>query len=70
MAFSSLKIKVRYDEAFKGKFGADSINAARRVMAFAQNYWKMSASLGTQIIFAIDANVEQISGRYVAGTDL
>jgi hypothetical protein len=39
-------------------------------MAFAQNYWKLSASLGTQIIFAIDANIDQISGRYAALTDL
>ena len=39
-------------------------------MAFAQNYWKLSASLGTQIIFAVDANVEQISGKYAALTDL
>ena len=70
MLFSSLRIKVRYDDAFKGKFGADSVNAARRIMAFAQNYWKLSASLGTQIIFAVDANVEQISGKYAALTDL
>ena len=39
-------------------------------MGFAQNYWKMSASLGTQIIFALDANVDPISGRYQALTDL
>ena len=65
-----LKIKIRYDEAFKGKFGADSANAARRVMAYAQNYWKMSASLGTQIIFAIDANIQAITGKYEAKTDL
>ena len=70
MLFSSLRIKVRYDDAFKGKFGADSINRARTIMAFAQGYWKLSASLGTQIIFAVDANVEQIGGKYAALTDL
>ena len=65
-----LKIKIRYDEAFKGKFGADSANAVRRIMAYAQNYWKMTASLGTQIIFAIDDNIQAITGKYVAKTDL
>ncbi len=39
-------------------------------MAFAQSYWKLSDSLGTQIVFAVDANVEQISGKYAALTDL
>jgi len=68
--FFRLKIKVRIDDAFNAKFGADSANAARRVMAFAQNYWKMSESLGTQIIFAIDADIGQISGKYAAETDL
>jgi hypothetical protein len=68
--FFRLKIKVRTDDAFRRKFGADSINVARRIMAFAQGYWKMSASLGTQIIFEVDANIDPISGTYVALTDL
>ena len=63
-------MKVKYDDGFRAKFGADAVNAARRVLAFSQNYWKMSASLGTQIIFAIDPTVQAISGTYVADTDL
>jgi hypothetical protein len=66
----TIKVRVCIDDAFKAKFGADSTNAVRRVMAFAQNYWKLSASLGTQLIFAVDANICQIAGRYVAETDL
>ena len=66
----SLKVKVRYDDAFKAKFGADVNNAVRRIMAFAQTYWKMSASLGTQVNFVIDNNIDGISGKYVAETDL
>jgi hypothetical protein len=70
VTFFSLKIKVRYDDAFKSKFGSDVNNAARRIMTFAQSYWKLSASLGTQIIFQIDANIQAISGKYAAATDL
>ena len=70
LAFLSLKIKVRYDDAFKSKFGGDVNNAARRIMAYAQSYWKLSASLGTTINFVIDANIQQITGKYVAATDL
>ena len=36
----------------------------------AQSYWKLRDSLGTQVLFSVDANVERISGRYVAKTDL
>ena len=68
--FFRLKIKVRTDDAFRRKFGADSNNVARRIMAFAQSYWKMSESLGTVIIFDVDPNIEPISGTYVALTDL
>jgi hypothetical protein len=39
-------------------------------MTFAQSYWKLSASLGTQINFQIDANIQAISGKYAAATDL
>jgi hypothetical protein len=65
-----LRVKAKYDDAFRTKFGADAVNAVRRILAFSQNYWKMSASLGTQIIFAVDPTVQAISGTYVAETDL
>ena len=65
-----MKIKIRYDDAFKSKFGTDVNNAARRIMAYAQTYWKMNASLGTQVNFVIDNTIQAISGTYVAATDL
>jgi hypothetical protein len=33
VVFFRLRIKVRYDDNFKAKFGADAANTARRVMA-------------------------------------
>ena len=65
-----LRIKVRYDENFKAKFGADSLNVVRRVMAQAQNIWKWKDSLTTTVTFQIDPTVEPIRGRFVADTDL
>jgi len=65
-----LRIKVRYDENFKAKFGADSVNVARRVLAQAQNIWKWKDSLTTTVTFQIDPNVEAIRGRFVAEDDL
>ncbi len=61
---------MRYDENFKAKFGADSVNAARRVLAQAQNIWKWKDSLTTTVTFQIDPNVEAIRGRFVAEDDL
>jgi hypothetical protein len=61
---------VRYDENFKAKFGADSVNVVRRVMAQAQNIWRWKDSLTTTVTFQIDANVEAIRGKFVAGNDL
>ena len=31
-----MTVKVRYDDNFQAKFGDDSVNCIRRVMAFAQ----------------------------------
>jgi hypothetical protein len=68
--FYSLKVKVSYDDNFKAKFGDDAVNAARRVMAQAQNLFKLKDSLKTEINFKIDSNVEYKSGRWVAEKDL
>jgi hypothetical protein len=65
-----LRVKVRYDENFKAKFGDDSVNAVRRVMAHAQNIWMWKASLTTTVTFQIDPEVDAIPGKYVAETDL
>ena len=65
-----LRIKVRYDENFKAKFGAESLNVVRRVMAQAQNIWKWKESLTTTVTFQIDPTVEAIKGKFVADTDL
>ena len=58
---SSLKIRIRYDSKFKAKFGDDSENVIRRIMAHAQNIWKWKETLTTQLIF----NIESI--EYKAG---
>ena len=68
--FYSLKVKVAYDDNFKAKFGDDAVNAARRVMAQAQNLFKLKDSLTTEINFKIDSNVEYKSGKWVAAKDL
>ncbi len=63
-------MKVAYDDNFKAKFGDDAINAARRVMAHAQNLYKLKDSLTTEINFKIDSNVEYKSGKWVADKHL
>jgi len=68
--FHSLKVKVAYDDNFKNKFGDDSVNAARRVMAQAQNLYKLKDSLTTEIIFKIDSDAQYIPGKWVAANDM
>jgi hypothetical protein len=65
-----LKIKVTYNDAFFARFGPDSVNAARRIMVHAQNYWRLTNSLTTQVAFLIANNVERIPGYHAAKTDL
>jgi hypothetical protein len=65
-----MSVKVRYDDNFKEKFGEDSINSARRVMAFAQAQFMLKDSLTTTIDLDIDPDVEYIPGKWVAGKDM
>jgi hypothetical protein len=62
-------VKIRYDENFKAKFGAEAINTIRRIITHAQNIWRWP-SLTTLVNFQFDANVEAVAGRFVAGTDI
>ena len=62
---SSLKVKAIYDDNFKGKFGDDVVNAARRVLAQAQNFWKLRDSLTTEVNFKVDPNVDYIPGKWM-----
>jgi hypothetical protein len=55
-----MKTKVYYDDTFKAKFGADSVNKARVIMAQAQNMLMWKDSLTTQIILKIDGNIENV----------
>jgi len=64
-----LPMKIRYDDNFNDKFGTKAVNTIRRVMAQAQNIWKWR-SLPAPLIFNIDANIEKISGRFVAENDI
>lgn len=66
----SLKVKVIYDDNFKGKFGDDVVNAARRVMAQAQNAFMWKDSLKTIVKFKVDENVDYHPGKWVAKTDM
>ena len=63
-------MKAIYDDNFKGKFGDDVVNAARRVLAQAQNFWKLRDSLTTEVNFKVDPNVDYIPGKWVAERDL
>jgi hypothetical protein len=65
-----MKVKVFYDDNFKAKFGDDSVNAARRVMAQAQNVFRWKESLTTEIIFKIDNSVDYIPGKWIASKDV
>ena len=62
-------VKIRYDENFKAKFGADSVNTIRRVVAQAQNMWKWP-SLTTSVTFLFDPSVDAVAGKFVADTDI
>ena len=61
-------MRIRYDDNFKAKFGADSENTIRRVMAQAQNIWKWKETLTTQVIFNIES-IEYKAGVWVTGGD-
>jgi len=62
-------LKIRYDQNFAAKFGADSVNTIRRVVAQAQNIWKWP-SLTTSVTFVIDNSIDAVAGRFVAETDI
>jgi len=68
--YYSLRVKAIYDDNFKEKFGDDTANAARRVLAQAQNLFKLRDSLTTEVILTVDPNVAYIPGKWVAGNDL
>ena len=68
--FCSLKVKVIYDDNFKGKFGDDTVNAARRVLAQAQNAFMWKDSLTTVVKFKVDSNVDYHAGKWVAENDM
>ena len=59
-----------YDDNFKGKFGDDTVNTARRVLAQAQNVFMWKDSLTTTVKFKVDENVEYHAGKWFAKTDL
>ena len=69
LSLTSIKLKLNYDDNWKDKFGADSINAIRRVVAHAQAIWKWS-SAPSKLLFDIHPEVTQISGRWTAQDSL
>ena len=64
----SLKIRIRFDDLFKAKFGNESENVIRRIMAHAQNTWRWKESLTTELLFDIES-VEYMPGNWNVQTD-
>lgn len=62
-------VKVRYDENFSAKHGANAMNVIRRIFAQAQNIWRWP-SLTSSVTFVIDPKVDAVRGRFVAETDI
>ena len=67
---TSLRVKAKYDDNFKRKFGSDAVNAARRILAHAQNLWLLRDSLTTVVRFIVDPNVYYIPGQWASKTDM
>jgi len=65
-----MSVKIRYDTNFQTKFGADTLNSVRKVMAFAQAQFMLKDSLTTTITLDIDPNVEYIPGKWIADKDM
>lgn len=65
-----MKVKVIYDDNFKRKFGVDSVNTARRVLAQAQNIFMWKDSLTTIIKLKVDNNVDHYVGEWIADEDM
>ena len=65
-----LRVKAKYDDNFKRKFGSDAVNAARRILAHAQNLWLLRESLTTVVRFIVDPNVDYIPGQWASKTDM
>jgi hypothetical protein len=65
----STNLKVFYDDKFFEKFGADTNNSIRRVVAHAQHVFKWP-SLTTKIYFNISSDFKHIKERWSAGEKL
>lgn len=55
--FFSLTLKLWYDQLFKARFGADSVNAMRRVVNLMQDFF-FWPSLNTTIVLTVLATEE------------
>ena len=64
-----MKLKLGYDDNWNQKFGSDSINAIRRVMAHAQNVWKWP-SAPAKVIFDVDPDVRHLPGQWTAANSM
>ena len=64
-----MKLKLSYDDAWREKFGADSVNAIRRVLAHAQTMWKYPTA-PAKLYFDIDPEVRQLPGRWTTSASM
>ena len=64
-----MKVKAICDANFVAKFGSDTNNAVRRVVAHAQHVYKWP-SLKTKIIFDVSPGVQTIEEKLTAGEDM
>jgi len=58
-------MKIRYDENFADKHGAEAVNVIRKIYAQIQNVWKLP-SLTTSVTLSLDKKIDAVKGRFVA----
>ena len=64
-----IKLKINYDDNWSAKWGANAINAIRRLLAHAQNVWQWS-SAPSKMVFSVDPAVRKLPGTWTASGSL
>ena len=64
-----MKLKLSYDDAWNEKYGAESLNAIRRVLAHATSFWRYP-TVPAKLYFNVDPDVRQLPGRWTTSGSL
>jgi hypothetical protein len=64
-----ISLKINFDDNWSKKWGADAINAIRRLLTHAQNIWQWS-SAPSKMVFKVDPDVRQLAGTWTASGSL